>query len=141
MDKKLGHATDAEVKGYADTHTFSDIFDFVSEEDANGITPEGYTQIRAGHTGLEYIKLKEGKEKVAAALEPRRYAALKGATTEWNKMEGVAFDGEDKKLYMAMSYIQKGMLEDASGPKDDIKITENECGGTYEINLGIRTKR
>lgn len=132
---KLGHSTDAEVKTYADTHKFVDIFDFISEADAKGTTPEGYTKIRAGHAGLEYLKLKEGKEKVAAALEPRRYAALKGATTEWNKMEGVAFDGKGKKLYMAMSYIEKGMLEDATGPKDDIKIKKNSCGGTYEINL------
>ncbi|MCH9814706.1 MAG: PhoX family protein [Epsilonproteobacteria bacterium] len=132
---KLGHATDAEVKGYADSHTFTDIFDFVSEVDANGTTPAGYTQIRAGHNGLEYLKLKEGKETVAAFLEPRRYAALKGATTEWNKMEGVAFDSQDKKLYMAMSYIKDGMMTDSEAPKDDIQVAKNNCGATYEITL------
>jgi len=137
---KLGHATDDEVKGYADTHEFTDIFDFVLEADANGTAPTGYTKIRAGHNGLEYLKLKAGKETVAAFLEPRRYAALKGATTEWNKMEGVAFDAQSKKLYMAMSYIKDGMLTDDQAPKDDIQIAKNNCGATYEINLASGQK-
>ena len=137
---KLGHATDAEVKGYADSHTFTDIFDFVSEADANGTTPAGYTKIRAGHNGIEYLKLKTGKENVAAFLEPRRLAAMKGATTEWNKMEGVGFDSKDKKLYMAMSYIKDGMLSDPDAPKDDIQIAKNNCGATYEIQLASGQK-
>ena len=137
---KLGHATDAEVKGYADSHTFADVFDFVPEADANGTTPAGYTKIRAGHNGIEYLKLKTGKENVAAFLEPRRLAAIKGATTEWNKMEGVAFDSKDKKLYMAMSYIKDGMLNDPDAPKDDIQIAKNNCGATYEIQLASGQK-
>ncbi|MEA1952944.1 MAG: DUF839 domain-containing protein, partial [Campylobacterota bacterium] len=120
---KLGHATDTEVKSWADSHTFDDIFEYQTEEDTNGTVPAGYTAIKAGHTyGVEYLKLKARKERVAAALEPRRYAALLGATTEWNKMEGVAYDSQDKKLYMAMSYIKDGMLEDDTFAKDDIKI-------------------
>ena len=31
---------------------------------------------------VEYLKLKPGKEKAAAFLETRRYAAMLGATTE-----------------------------------------------------------
>jgi hypothetical protein len=50
-------------------------------------------------------------------------------------MEGVAFNKEDKKLYIAMSYIEKGMAKDASFAKDDIKVAKNRCGGTYEVSL------
>lgn len=138
---KLGHATDTEVKAWADAYTFDDIFEYKTEEDTNGTVPAGYTAIKAGHTyGVEYLKLKAGKERVAAALEPRRYAALLGATTEWNKMEGVAYDSQDKKLYMAMSYIKNGMLEDDTFTTDDIKVAKNNCGGTYEIILSAGQK-
>jgi secreted PhoX family phosphatase len=74
-------------------------------------------------------------ETAAAFLETRRYAAYVGATTEWNKMEGVASNTKDKKLYIAMSYIDKGMRENSEFKTDDIKIAKNNCGGTYELNM------
>ena len=52
---------------------------------------------------VEYLKLKPGKEKAAAFLETRRYAAMLGATTEFNKMEGVALNEKDNKVYIAIS--------------------------------------
>jgi len=137
---KLGHASDDEVKVFADMYTFSDIFSYVSEADANGTAPEGYTAIKAGHTSIEYLKLNEGMEQAAAFLEARRYAALKGATTEFNKMEGIGFDSEDKKLYMALSYVKDGMLADDSFGIDDIQVAKNSCGATYEILLDAEQK-
>lgn len=132
---KLGHATDAQVKGWADQYTFGDIFEHVAEANYNATTHADYKAIKAGSTSIEYIKLIPGMENVAAFLEPRRYAAWLGATTEWNKMEGIAHNIADKKIYMAMSYIDKGMKQDDSFPVDDIKIAKNNCGGTYEITL------
>lgn len=135
---KLGHARDKEVKKWADSYTFDDIFDHIPQNkvhDEKKVLKRGYKKIRAGHTGIEYLRLKKGKESVAAFLEPRRYAALLGATTEWNKMEGIAYNPEDKKLYMAMSYIENGMLKDKSLKKDDIRIHKNLCGATYELKL------
>ena len=133
---KLGHNTSKDVKMYADKYTFNDIFESKTDKETNGITPAGYKAVKVGHTyGVEYLKLKDGMEKVAAALEPRRYAAYLGATTEFNKMEGVTYNKADNKLYMAMSYIKDGMLEDKSFPRDDIKLKKNNCGGTYEISL------
>ncbi|MBU1657971.1 DUF839 domain-containing protein [bacterium] len=131
---KLGHATDAQVKMWAEQYTFGDIFEHLAEVSSTTDTA-GYTAIKAGSTGIEYIKLKSGMETVAAFLEPRRYAAYIGATTEWNKMEGIAANTKDKKLYMAMSYIDKGMMQDDGFAKDDIKIAKNNCGATYEMNL------
>lgn len=133
---RLGHATESEVKGWTDTHTFEDIFDYVTPEQvAAGASTAGYTAIKAGHSGVEYLKLKDGKERVAAFLEPRRLAAMKGATTEWNKMEGMAINEKDKKAYMAISYQDKGMLKDDSFPVDHIRVAKNNCGATYEITL------
>jgi len=126
---KLGSATDAEVKSWADKYSFDDIFEYSLEP------KDGFTAIKAGHTGVEYLKLKPNMENIAAHLELRRYAAIKGATTEWNKMEGVAVNSSDKKLYIAMSYIDKGMKTDATFATDDIRVAKNNCGGTYELNL------
>ena len=138
---KLGHATESEVKGWADTHTFADIFDYLTPEQvAAGASTTGYTAIKAGHTGVEYLKLKAGKETVAAFLEPRRLAAMKGATTEWNKMEGIAIDETNKKAYMAISYQDKGMLQDDTFGVDHIKVAKNNCGVTYEITLAAGQK-
>ena len=138
---KLGHNTSEQVKEYAKKYTFDDIFEAKTEKDTNGKTPAGFKALKVGHTyGIEYLKLKPGMRKVAAALEPRRLAAYLGATTEFNKMEGVTFNKSDKKLYMAMSYIKDGMLTDPSFPVDDIKLKKNNCGGTYEISLSANQK-
>ncbi|MEZ5454499.1 MAG: DUF839 domain-containing protein, partial [Thiothrix sp.] len=108
---KLGSSTDAEIKALADTLEFTDIFDAVAPTPA--VAPAtiatcdaGYTRIRAGSTADECLKVKAGQEKAAAFLESRRYAALLGATTEFTKMEGVAVNAKDKRLYIAISAIR-----------------------------------
>jgi len=134
---KLGHATDAEVKAIIDAGTtFTDIFDITTPTDTPTWAADGYIEIRAGQSSSEYIRLKTGMEQAAAFLESRRYAAYLGATTEFRKMEGVAVNTQDKKAYLAMSYIQKGMKADPTGPVDDIQLTGDiNAGGTYEISL------
>lgn len=133
---KLGHAEEAEVKEWTNTHTFADIFDYLTPAQvAEGADTTGYTAIKAGHSGTEYLKLKAGKETVAAFLEPRRLAAIKGATTEWNKMEGMAINEKDKIAYMTISYQDKGMLKNDDFATDHIRVAKNNCGATYEIAL------
>ena len=132
---KLGHASSKEVAEWKNKLTFSDIFEAYAPAEFEAKKPEGFKAVKAGHSDIEYLKLKPGMEKAAAFLETRRYAAYVGATTEFNKMEGVAFNKEDKKLYIAMSYIDKGMAKDTSFAKDDIKIAKNRCGGTYEVAM------
>jgi secreted PhoX family phosphatase len=132
---KLGNSDSKTIKKYADTLKFSDIFDSVSKKEYNPELHKDYKPVIAGHSEIEYLKLKSGMETAAAFLETRRYAAYVGATTEWNKMEGVASNTKDKKLYIAMSYIDKGMRENSEFKTDDIKIAKNNCGGTYELNM------
>jgi hypothetical protein len=67
-----------------------------------------------------------------AFLESRKAAAALGATDEWNKMEGVAFNPEvPNVLYLAMSSISNAMT-DAQG---DIDLTENSCGIVYRMTM------
>lgn len=138
---KIGKATNAEIKAIVDGGVkFSDIWDAVAPVDAvapatNKTCPDTYMRVRAGSSSDECIKLKPGMEKAAAFLETRRYAAYVGATTEWTKMEGIAVNAKDKKLYMAMSRIETSMKSDATGPVDHIKLPENKAGATYTLDL------
>ena len=68
---------------------------------------------------------------MAAFLESRAYAAKMGASAEFRKMEGVALDKKNNKLYIAMSEISKGMTD----KKGDIQLTTNKCGIVYGAKL------
>lgn len=130
---RLGHGTDAEIGTLANSLKFNDIFDAVAP--TAGQCPTGYKRVRAGSASDECLALKPGMEKAAAFLETRRYTALLGGTTEWTKMEGLAVNAKDKKLYMAMSRIETSMRSDPTEPADHIKLPENKAGATYTLEL------
>lgn len=146
---KLGHASNSEIDALvASGIKFSDIFAVASNTEyrANPAAHAGFKPVytytgSGGSTALEYLKLKDGMEKAAAFLETRRFTAYLGATTEFTKMEGVTSNKADKKLYLAMSYVQKGMLAGQNGerPQDDIRLEgepkDLECGIVYQSNL------
>lgn len=118
---KLGHAQEADIKALVDRGIgFSDIFEVASDV---------------------AVRVKPGMETAAAFLESRRYGALLGATSEFTKMEGVTHNAEDRKLYIAMSYIEAGMIDGQNGgrPQDHIKLKGDPrdlfCGGVYESAL------
>ncbi|MBS4175229.1 Ig-like domain-containing protein [Bacillus sp. FJAT-49736] len=130
----LGHATDKEVKDIIDSGiTFNDIFE------TSDVPKEGFTAIKtySNEGKIEYLKLKPGKEKAAAFLESRRYAAMLGATTEFNKMEGVTLNEKDKKVYIAISDQSKSMEKDSTGkdPADHIQLPKIKAGVTYQLDL------
>ncbi|KNH32657.1 PhoX family protein [Exiguobacterium acetylicum] len=129
---KLGHASDKEVKRLIDKGTkFSDIF-----ETADAPTP-GFKAVKtAASKQVEYLKLKPGKEKEAAFLESRRYGALLGATSEFNKMEGITVNEQDKKAYIALSYVSGSTEKQEGAVQDDIQLEKRESGATFEIDLG-----
>lgn len=128
---RLGHGDDREIAALARRERFtsseSTIFEF-----ADGPS-EGFTAIQAGTKKPEYVKLRPGKEKAAAFLESRRYAALVGATTEFNKMEDVDFDPVSRRVFVAMSRIEGAMVEGDGGPRDDIRLPKNGAGAVYAI--------
>ncbi|MBI5889568.1 MAG: DUF839 domain-containing protein [Nitrosomonadales bacterium] len=137
---KLGHATHAEIKAAVDAGvTFNDLFLTSTTAAA------GFTAVKTGHevAKVEYLQLKAGTFGVAATpiatlaafLETRRYAALLGATTEFEKFEGVAYNAKENKAYAAFSRMSKGMEDVAADPANHIRIKKNLSGGVYEMSL------
>jgi len=133
---KLGHATDDEIKKIIDSGvTFDKIWDAVPFDTDTKTCPEGYKHIRAGSTADECIKLKDGMEKAAAFIETRRYIAYRGGTTEFNKMEGVTVNAKDNKLYLAISYLDRGMTTVTGAPADDIRLPKINAGATFTLDM------
>ncbi len=135
----LGHATDGEIRTLIDGGiTFSDIFDNNGGDKVN--CPADHTVVAANGI-TECLMLKPGMEKAAAFLESRRYAAMLGATTELNKEEGITYDAEHNRLFVAMSYVEKGMLdansrEDSRAPNyNHVRIDQNSCGIVYGLDV------
>ncbi|MCD7033281.1 DUF839 domain-containing protein [Metabacillus sp. GX 13764] len=130
---KIGHSTDDEVKAIIDKGTkFSDIFE------TSDTAKEGFTAVKTyASKNVEYLKLKPGMEKAAQTLETRRYAAMKGATSEFNKMEGLAYNTAENKVYVAISDLSGSMEKDAAGndPTDDIQLPKRKSGVTFELDL------
>lgn len=140
---KLGHATHAEIKAAVDAGvTFNDLFLTAT------VPTAGYTAVKTGHevAKVEYLQLKAGTFGVAATpiatlaafLETRRYAAMMGATTEFEKYEGVAYNAKDNKAYTAFARMSNGMenrVISATETADDIRIKKNSSGGVYELTL------
>ena len=67
----------------------------------------------------------------APFLESRAYAAAQGATAEFRKMEWVALDEVNNRVYWAMSEVAKGM----SDGEGDVNVEENLCGIVYAGDL------
>ena len=126
---KLGSGRDDEIRRLADETKFSDIFSWSDK------AKSGYKAVLANGNKIEYLKLNKKNQQAAAFLETIRYAALRGATTEFNKMEGVAKNEKDKKVYIAMSRIGKGMLKISNSPVDDIQLEEIKAGAVYELSF------
>lgn len=152
----LGHAKDADIKALAlsGTLTFSDIFKTAEPlDEKKGSCPDHFTFINT-QTGRECLAVKDinGDKKVdakddaiAARLETRRMAAMKGATTEFRKFEGFTYNKRKHKAYIAMSEIERGMEKGFAAAKDtdkydrggnnDINLPSNPCGAVYELGL------
>jgi len=67
----------------------------------------------------------------AAFLESRKAAAAKGATAEFQKMEGVLANPEGTALYMALAEVRKKMSDDLG----DLNMPENRCGMVYKMDI------
>ena len=140
----LGSADEASVKDLVTKGTkFSDIFETADMSDDGGC-PDGFGASIANGV-KECLMVKPGMDLAASRLETRRYAALKGATVEIRKEEGITFDPENQRLFVAISEISNGMEDKASkgkesakydvGGSNDIKVAYNPCGGVYSLDL------
>ncbi len=121
---KLGHATSAEIKSLvASGITAADIMDVRTSDPGDA----SHTKIHFNGT-FNWVRLKPGMDQAAAFLETHRYAALKGGSMGFTKMEGTTVNVADKRAYSAMSYIHKSMVDGTT----DIKVQGSEAGAVYE---------
>jgi uncharacterized protein len=154
-----GHACTDMFAAKASTIKFHDMFD-TADMAEDGSCMEGFTAINTQPGGAECLRLKPGMDLFASRFEfrrcaplatfalpgfhahagapapcdarlARRLAAMKGATTEFTKMEGITYDFGRNRLYVAMSSIrgamQDGAEEDLGGP-NHVRVPENDCG-------------
>jgi secreted PhoX family phosphatase len=133
----LGHARADDIRDAVDSGLrFDELFDYETPN-LDGSCPT-LESINSGHAAPyhECLSIK-GDETIVSRLETRRFAALKGATTEFRKMEGASYDKAGRILYMAMSEVGKGMTDgdpalDLGGP-NHIRLTANKCGAIYAL--------
>jgi len=123
---RLGHAASAEIKALADKLKAADIMDVKTSD------PQDASYTRIPFNGkANWVKLKPGMEQAAAFLETHRYAALKGGSLGFTKMEGTTVNAKDKIAYSAMSYVQTSMLDGSGG----IKVQGPKAGAVYALNM------
>ena len=122
---RLGHASSDSIEALANTLAASDIVDSRTKDPRD----PAYTPIAfSGKT--QWVKFVPGRETAAAFLETHRYAAFRGGSMVFTKMEGTTVNARDKIAYSAMSGIRAAM-QAAAGL--DQKI---EAGAVYALNLG-----
>jgi secreted PhoX family phosphatase len=140
--KDMGHATTADIEPHvmgAPYIRFYDMFETETPADAAPWCSAGFTAINVGGLGLECLKVKPGKEKLASRLESRRYAAMLGCTVEFSKMEGITYSTETGMLYIGMTMVRRGMENNThandKGSPNHIRLTQNKCGCVYELDV------
>ncbi|MCZ2407016.1 MAG: DUF839 domain-containing protein [Burkholderiales bacterium] len=130
---KLGSATSAEIEQLANTLKPTDIMTVV-KADPNDAS---FTKIVAnGKT--EWIKINPGMDKAAAFLETHRYAAYRGASMGFSKMEGTTVNIQDKVAYSALQNCQDSMVAGnaANVPGNGISIPKTlKAGAVMALNL------
>lgn len=106
---KLGKASSDEIKALINDSALTTVTASGATKE-NGIfastttnpSDASFTEIKLSNKSA-WVKLKPGQEKAAAFLETHRYAALKGGSLVFNKMEGTTVNARDKIAYTAIS--------------------------------------
>ena len=123
---ELAHATNAEIETWIRSYDGIDETDYVGG--ATSYISDAEVAAWAAGTAADNR---------VAFLETLRAAKAKGATVEFNKMEGIninyngAKDGSVPFMYVAMAEV-RGAMADTTG---DIQVQENRCGAVYRFGL------
>ena len=135
---KLGSATSSAIEALADALVPTDIMD-VRDTD-----PGDTSFTRIFYSGkANWIRIKPGKEKAAAFLETHRYAALKGGSMAFTKMEGTTVNVKDKLAYSGVTNVQNSMVNAGTGWSASANVTfpkKLSCGVILEHKLGAGAK-
>ncbi|MDM0115305.1 DUF839 domain-containing protein [Variovorax sp. J22R133] len=131
---KLGHATSAEIEVLANTLQPTDIMDVRTADPLDA----SFTKIFFGGVA-NWVKVVPGQELAAAFLETHRYAALKGGSMAFTKMEGTTVNVKDKVAYSALANIQDSMVSGGKGWYADTNIAlpkALKAGGVLAHKMG-----
>jgi hypothetical protein len=124
---RLGHATSAEIEALADTLKAADIVDVQTSD------PQDPRYRAIPYNGRrQWVRFHDGRELAAAFLETHRYAAWRGASLGFTKMEGTCVNVRDRVAYSAISYVQRAMTDGSGG----IAIEGPQSGMVYAWRLG-----
>lgn len=135
---KLGAATSAEIKALADTLKATDIMDVSTTDPAD----TSFTKIWLGGK-VQWVRMKPGMDKAAAFLETHRYAALKGGSMAFTKMEGTTVNAKDKVAYSALQNMQSSMVRGHAAWNEAYGITIDKAlnaGGVLAHSLSAGQK-
>ena len=138
---------DADVAGSLGL-SFSDLMDYAPynvSAAAGSACPAGYSPYNLEGVAFECLRIRPGMEGLASVLETRRVAAIRGATTEFTKWEGLTFSPERGVLMTSLTAIRYGMEDaqkqgrpsaayDTAGP-NHIRAAYNPCGCVFELAL------
>jgi hypothetical protein len=124
---RLGHASSQEIEALADSLKAADIVDVKTQDPGDG----SYRAI-AFSGKKQWVRFNPAQHKAAAFLETHRYAAFKGGSLGFTKMEGTCVNARDKIAYSAISYVQKAMTDGSGG----IAIEGPLAGMVYAWKLG-----
>ncbi|GAA5016625.1 DUF839 domain-containing protein [Acinetobacter puyangensis] len=135
---KLGHATSDEIENFIKGGIQpADIMESLTEDPNDS----SYTKIVLAKKSL-WVKIKTGMEKAAAFLETHRYAAYKGASMAFTKMEGTSLNIKDKVAYSALANIQDSMVEGKDGyiAEHNVKFPQIKAGGilAHQLTSGLK---
>ncbi|MEO5695575.1 MAG: alkaline phosphatase PhoX, partial [Burkholderiaceae bacterium] len=119
---RLGHARSDDVKALADRLKASDIVDVRTRDPGD---PDFSRIPFAGK--INWVKFAPGHETAAAFLETHRYAAFRGGSLGFTKMEGTTVNAKDKIAYSAISAVGSAMTDGSGG----IAIEGPEAGMVY----------
>jgi hypothetical protein len=135
---KLGSATSAEIKTLADTLKATDIMDVSTTDPLDA----SFTKIWFSGK-LQWVRVKPGMDKAAAFLETHRYAALKGGSMAFTKMEGTTVNIKDKMAYSALQNMQSSMVRGNAAWNEAFGITIDKtlnAGGILAHTLSAGQK-
>ncbi|QCO21177.1 DUF839 domain-containing protein [Acinetobacter cumulans] len=136
---ELGKASSKEIEDMVNVQNIqpSDIMESYLDTDTNKPADlSGFTSIILAKKKL-WVKVKPGMEKAAAFLETHRYAALKGASMAFTKMEGTTVNIKDKVAYSALANIVDSMVEGTASysAAHNVKFTKIQAGGILAHDL------
>ncbi len=121
---KLGHATSAAIEALTNDVGLTTVSAAGAIKE-NGIlysatsdpSDPTFTEIKLNGSS-RWVKIKPGQEKAAAFLETHRYAALKGGSLVFTKMEGTTVNIKDKFAYSAISAISGSLTPGHAANKE-----------------------